>query len=294
MASASSSVTERTGIVRITGGQDFRQDVTITQPGTAASCVYRVSPTVVPLSSEAGTFEVAVSTAAGCEWSASAAGFISVSSGGSASGPGSARFAVSANLDTSARSGSGRISFPGGGQDVNVSQVGRPAPPPPSAPTVESVLQVPEQSDVVDQQQIPGPPPPVEPPNAGGCVDCRPVLNPGLVAIPLGLSSAQRGEVSPQATGVMVMVALVSANGVPFNRVIVAPGSTRPDGTPVSASSQQITLASPRTSANIILAVVAGEPFTAQFAIVRDSQLPTGYAGASNLRSRPSALALCR
>jgi hypothetical protein len=65
------------------------------------------------------------------------------------------------------------------------------------------------------------------------------------------------------------MVSLVSANGVPFNRVIVSPGATGPDGTPVAASYQQITLASPRTSANIMLTVVGGQPITAPFAILR-------------------------
>jgi hypothetical protein len=146
---------------------------------------------------------------------------------------------------------------------------------------VESVLQVPAQNDVVDQRPIQGQAPPVSPPNAGGCIDCRPILNPGLVAVPTGTGSAPRGDLSAQATGLTVMVSLVSANGVPFNRVIVSPGATGPDGTPVAASYQQITLASPRTSANIMLTVVAGQPFTAQFAIVRDSQLPTGYAGAA-------------
>jgi len=238
---------------------------------TPQPCSYSVSPTSVPLSAIAGGFELTVTTAAGCAWSAaSSAAFASVASGGSSTGPGTARFSVTAA--TAMRTGAVRVSWivsgQAGGQDVMVSQEAPPAPQP-TAPAVETMLVVPAQSGVTNQQLIATPPPSTRP-NAGG----GPLLGPVTV--------------SAGSTPSTVMVQLTSANGVAFNTVIVSAGDVSSAtsnyaalGAPSSASHYVITLASPRTTTSLALTVLSGQPLTAQFAVTVNSELPVNYLAAS-------------
>ena len=119
---AANSGSARGGTVRISwsgGGQD----VAIAQSGsTAAACSYTVTPTAQPIIAAGAAFTANVTTGAGCTWTASSAlGWVTVTSGATGSGSGSATFVASANTGAN-RSGAVRISWPGGLQDISVTQ----------------------------------------------------------------------------------------------------------------------------------------------------------------------------
>jgi hypothetical protein len=119
---AANAGTDREGRARISwagGGQD----VTVYQ--SVLVCGYTVSPATLSVASGASSFSVSVATSSPtCAWTpTSSTSFISVSSPGERTGSGSATFNVAANSG-STRPGTARISWPGGGQDVAVSQAG--------------------------------------------------------------------------------------------------------------------------------------------------------------------------
>ena len=73
--------------------------------GTAA-CTYDIAPTTQNVGEAGGTGSIAVTSAAGCEWTAVAnQSWIHVTSGGTGSGNGSVGYSVDANSSTSARTG---------------------------------------------------------------------------------------------------------------------------------------------------------------------------------------------
>ena len=118
-------VNERAGSITIGG-----QRSVVTQAGVAATCSFAISPASQNIAATGGAGTVALSTQPGCRWTAvSNAGWITVTSGGSGTGNGSAGFSVAANTGA-ARTGTLTI----GGRGFTVSQAapGAPAPAPPA------------------------------------------------------------------------------------------------------------------------------------------------------------------
>lgn len=98
------------------------QEVIIAQAG-GIGCAYTVEPPVLSVIPNGGSVQASISTNAGCGWTASSqAPFIAISSGAQGTGPGVLRIEVAANPEGVARSGSVRVSWPGGSQDLVVSQ----------------------------------------------------------------------------------------------------------------------------------------------------------------------------
>ena len=103
-----------------------------TGPGCAADgdsptepspvCSYTIAPANRAFGSEGGTAQVSVTTAQGCSWTtAGAPGWISVTGGGTGSGPGAVAYSVAANAATAPRTATLTI----GGQAHAVAQDGR-------------------------------------------------------------------------------------------------------------------------------------------------------------------------
>ena len=87
-------------------------------------CSYAISSASAAFPPDGGTGSVAVSVAAGCAWTAAVTGsWITITSGGSASGPGTVAYSVAPNPTTEARSGSLVM----GGQTHAIAQQARPA-----------------------------------------------------------------------------------------------------------------------------------------------------------------------
>jgi hypothetical protein len=111
----------------------------------ANPCTYSVSTNTTNFIAAGGTLNVTVTTGAGCSWSASSlAQFITAGGNTSGTGTGTASFNVGANTNTTARSGTIRVSFTstGGSQDVGINQSGAAIPPP------AAVLTAPARCDV--------------------------------------------------------------------------------------------------------------------------------------------------
>lgn len=105
---------------------------------TPPTCTYTIAPTSQSFPSGGGSGSVAVTTTAGCAWTATSnAAWITVTSGASGTGNGTVGYSVAANTGTSSRNGTVTIA----GQTFTVSQA---APPPPTctyslSPTSTSV-----------------------------------------------------------------------------------------------------------------------------------------------------------
>ena len=100
----------------------------ISQAGTTA-CSYVVSPTSFNIIPAGGSLTANVTATAGCTWTAASnSGFITISSGASGNGNGAVVLQI-ANNTGAARTGSARVSWAGGGQDLTVSQSSPPVPP---------------------------------------------------------------------------------------------------------------------------------------------------------------------
>ena len=130
---ASNGGSERTGSIIIAG-----QGSVVTQAAAAAPCTFTISPASqsIVAAGGAGT-AVAVSTQAGCRWTAASnAAWITVTSGSNGTGNGSVGFTVGANTGAS-RTGTLTI----GGRAFTVTQAAAgtapptPAPPTPAPPT---------------------------------------------------------------------------------------------------------------------------------------------------------------
>ena len=108
----------RTGTLAIAG-----QTVTITQ--ATGSCSYSVSPTSVSVPSTGQNSTISVITGSLCAWTAtSSVAWITITSGGSMSGLGSANYTVAAT--TTPRTGTLTVA----GQTVTITQLGSPPLPP--------------------------------------------------------------------------------------------------------------------------------------------------------------------
>lgn len=93
------STSSRTGTLSIAGAT-----FTVTQAG--ATCAYSISPASQSFTAPGGAGASAVTAGPGCAWTAvSHASWITVTSGASGSGPGSAGFTVAANTATTGRTG---------------------------------------------------------------------------------------------------------------------------------------------------------------------------------------------
>src|SRR5919197_950854 len=114
---ANSGSSARTGTLTVAG-----QTVTVTQ---AAPCSYNVAPLTPSAPAAGGAQSVAVTTAAGCTWTATSTDtWIAITSGTSGSGNGMVSYTVAANSGTSSRTGMLSVA----GQTVTVTQPGS-APP---------------------------------------------------------------------------------------------------------------------------------------------------------------------
>jgi hypothetical protein len=96
---ANSSTSARTGTLTVAG-----RTYTINQAGTA--CTYTISSNTLSVVAGGGTGSTNVTSSAGCAWSAvSNAGWITVTSGATGSGNGSAGFSVAVNPNATTRTG---------------------------------------------------------------------------------------------------------------------------------------------------------------------------------------------
>lgn len=111
-ALANTSTSERTGTFTIAG-----HAVTIRQAGVA--CTFSVSPTSLSAQATGGTLSVRVTAPAGCSWTASASGWLTVSPT-SGSGDTTVSVGVAANTTTSQRTASVTVA----GQAVSITQSG--------------------------------------------------------------------------------------------------------------------------------------------------------------------------
>ena len=112
--SANTGTSSRTGTTTIAG-----QTFTVSQSGV--SCTYSISPTSQSFDSSGGTGGVSVTTQSGCLWTATSHdGWITITSGSTGSGSGPVNYSVSANTDTSSRTGTMAIA----GKIFNVTQSG--------------------------------------------------------------------------------------------------------------------------------------------------------------------------
>ena len=106
----------RTGSITAAG-----QTVTITQAGTGPTCMYGIAPNSASYPASASSGNVAVTTAAGCAWTAtSQAAWIAITSGASGSGNGTVQYTVAANTTSSGRTGTITVAT----QTVTISQAG--------------------------------------------------------------------------------------------------------------------------------------------------------------------------
>jgi sugar lactone lactonase YvrE len=116
---AANTVTaSRTATLTIAG-----QTHTVTQAGVPA-CEYTVSPASESVPSGGGSRRITISTASGCNWTATtSATWISITAGASGSGNGSVEYTVAANPTSTARTGTISVA----GRSVSVSQAGASA-----------------------------------------------------------------------------------------------------------------------------------------------------------------------
>ena len=115
LVSGNSTSSTRTGNVNIAG-----RTLTVTQPAQTG-CSYGVSPLSFSAPAAGATTSAAVTAATGCAWTASSsAAWITVTGGGTGSGPGTVSMSVAANTASTQRSGLVTIA----GQVFSVTQAG--------------------------------------------------------------------------------------------------------------------------------------------------------------------------
>lgn len=94
---ANTSPSARTGTLTIRGTTSTMTH-TMTQAASTEACTYSISPTSQPFSYGGGTGNVRVTTASGCSWMATSSAWITITSGGSGTGPGTVNYSVAANV----------------------------------------------------------------------------------------------------------------------------------------------------------------------------------------------------
>lgn len=93
----------------------------VTKQGSQAACTFSTSPSSASFSSTGGTGVISVSTAAGCNWSASSnVAWITITSGVGGTGSGVVNYSVGVNSAASTRTGSLAVA----GQTITVTQSG--------------------------------------------------------------------------------------------------------------------------------------------------------------------------
>ncbi|HEX8492135.1 MAG TPA: M12 family metallo-peptidase [Pyrinomonadaceae bacterium] len=98
---ANTATTSRTGTLTIAG-----RTFTVTQAAAPPTCTFTISPASASFPSGGGTGSIAVTTPAGCAWTArSNVTWITVTAGASGSGNGTVGYSVAANTTTAARTG---------------------------------------------------------------------------------------------------------------------------------------------------------------------------------------------
>ena len=118
------SVAANTGAARTGTLTIATQTFSVTQAAGAATCAYSIAPTSQNVDANANTSTVAVTTTAGCAWTAvSGAPWLTVTSGASGTGNGSVGLSIAANTGA-ARSGTVTIA----GQTFTVNQAAFVAP----------------------------------------------------------------------------------------------------------------------------------------------------------------------
>jgi hypothetical protein len=90
---------------------------------TPPACTYSISPSGASVPYSASTGSITVNTQAGCAWTSTGGGFVSLI-GGSGNGPGTVTFSAAANTATSARSVTVNVA----GNPFTVNQAAAPAP----------------------------------------------------------------------------------------------------------------------------------------------------------------------
>lgn len=114
LVAANPSTAPRTAVVQVGG-----QTVTITQAGAAPPCTYSVTPSTQAVSISGGQFQVAVSTASTCQWTATTSvPWMTITAGAQGTGPGTVVYVVATNGSQMVRTGALTI----GGQSVVVTQ----------------------------------------------------------------------------------------------------------------------------------------------------------------------------
>ncbi|MCW5979065.1 MAG: right-handed parallel beta-helix repeat-containing protein [Bryobacteraceae bacterium] len=120
---------------------------TLTQAGSVV-CTYSINPTQVDVAASATTGSVAVTTLAGCPWTAvSNTAWLSITSGASGTGSGTVNYAVEANVDTASRQATAAIA----GQTFTVNQAAGGAQPPLFSDTFSTAGPLPAAWTKVDQ-----------------------------------------------------------------------------------------------------------------------------------------------
>jgi Putative binding domain, N-terminal/Viral BACON domain len=105
--------TARSGTVTIAG-----QTFTVNQQGSGSSCTFSIDPKSANVPASGGTGSVQLATSAGCAWTATSnASWLTITSGGSGSGPGNVGFSAAA-MTGGPRSGTLTV----GGQTFTVNQ----------------------------------------------------------------------------------------------------------------------------------------------------------------------------
>jgi hypothetical protein len=113
---ANAATASRTGSLTVAG-----QVVTITQAGTGTACSYTAAPGSASYTGAGGTGTIAITTQAGCPWSAtSQAPWITVTGGASGTGTGTIQYSVAANTASAGRTSS----IIAGGQTITITQNG--------------------------------------------------------------------------------------------------------------------------------------------------------------------------
>jgi hypothetical protein len=142
-AEANTSAEERTASIAVGGvtfvlrqagaGQPAPPGGDPPPPPPPQECGYEISPSGADVGAAGGPGTIAVSTGQGCAWTASSGvDWVTITAGGSGSGPGEVRYTVAANASSSARTGTLTVA----GRTFTVQQAGEP----PAAP-VEVTLQ---------------------------------------------------------------------------------------------------------------------------------------------------------
>jgi hypothetical protein len=113
---ANPTSTARSGTITAAG-----QTITISQGGTSSTCMYGISPNSASYPATASSGSVAVTTQAGCAWSASSqAAWITITAGATGSGNGTVQYTVAANTGAAGRTGTLTVAT----QQVTITQAG--------------------------------------------------------------------------------------------------------------------------------------------------------------------------